>query len=168
MVVLVPFDGGEADGVSSTAAPDPFPVDGNGDGDRRDRGGEGESGDRRDRGGEGDSAGHISGDGDNAALVHAAGDGGGGRDRLSDLSNDLLACILAGLRDTHAAATTNVLSRRWHRVWTPPLLNRLCPSSKPSLPNPASSNPNAMVVLVPFDGAKQMAVAPRPPPIPFP
>ncbi|TVU38538.1 hypothetical protein EJB05_11913, partial [Eragrostis curvula] len=39
------------------------------------------------------------------------------RDLISDLPDDLLHAILAGLRSADAAARTSILSRRWRRVW---------------------------------------------------
>ncbi|KAG8080186.1 hypothetical protein GUJ93_ZPchr0007g2998 [Zizania palustris] len=43
-------------------------------------------------------------------------DGDGGLE-LSDLPDDILAYILDQLKDTHAAARTSVLSRRWRNLW---------------------------------------------------
>ncbi|KAF0905169.1 hypothetical protein E2562_000965 [Oryza meyeriana var. granulata] len=43
---------------------------------------------------------------------------GDGRVGLSDLPDDILACILARLGYTHAAARTSALSRSWRYVWT--------------------------------------------------
>ncbi|KAF0905167.1 hypothetical protein E2562_000963 [Oryza meyeriana var. granulata] len=84
-------------------------------------------GDGRERGGEGDSA----------ALVPDAGEGGG-EDRLSDLPDDVLACILGLLRDTHASAASNVLSNRWRDVWTW-VSNLFLHHNKPHDPSPVRS-----------------------------
>uniref|UniRef100_A0A0E0AL50 F-box domain-containing protein n=1 Tax=Oryza glumipatula TaxID=40148 RepID=A0A0E0AL50_9ORYZ len=94
--VLVPIDDssdGEAGSATVVDVPSPAPapaMDIDGDDDGRDRGGEG----------------------DGAAAS------GGSVDRLSDLSNDILAKILGHLRDIRNVATTAVLSRRWLDLWT--------------------------------------------------
>ncbi|KAL6854362.1 hypothetical protein ACP4OV_019265 [Aristida adscensionis] len=41
-----------------------------------------------------------------------------GADRISDLPDDVLHCILLRVGSLPAAARTSVLSRRWRRVWT--------------------------------------------------
>ncbi|KAG8080201.1 hypothetical protein GUJ93_ZPchr0007g4481 [Zizania palustris] len=49
-------------------------------------------------------------------MADCDGDGDGGLE-LSDLPDDMLAYILDQLKDTHAAARTSVLSRRWRNLW---------------------------------------------------
>uniref|UniRef100_A0A0E0I228 F-box domain-containing protein n=2 Tax=Oryza nivara TaxID=4536 RepID=A0A0E0I228_ORYNI len=57
-------------------------------------------------------------DGDDDVRDRRGEGDGGGVDRLSDLSNDILAKILGHLRDIRNVATTAVLSRRWLDLWT--------------------------------------------------
>ncbi|CAO2192467.1 unnamed protein product [Urochloa humidicola] len=42
---------------------------------------------------------------------------GAAEDRISDLPDELLHCILLRLQSTRAAARTSLLSRRWRHVW---------------------------------------------------